>query len=193
MLDTNEISSVIIQILISNNNKEMTVNEIADEVSFPMGEILASLNTLIKLGILKKYLINDTDKNKFYYVLKKDITALEITKCSHQGIDLFSFSFFDIDNKEKETALELSSQLEKVVQMSENDKKPLIMRHKIMKQFITDDISSNLVLFYELTNNYVMEYLFDLAKKDPILKNRLEQHEHAEQELIKFLEANKKI
>lgn len=192
MLD-NELNSLIIQILIYAK-KPLIFEEILANVAYSKGDVLTSLKNLNSIGLLRKNPISESDKGGFVYELKQEITAIDITKCSNYGIDLFSFGdYFNINNKQKKIALDLSSQVEKVKKISDEKHKKLIHRHKFMNQFAVDDIANHLILFYEASNTYLLSYLEKLSETDPVLKERLVLLEHTENELFNYLESHKKI
>lgn len=192
MLD-NDLSSVIIQILIEAN-RPLKLEEIVSDVAYSRGEVLTALKDLTNLDILRKTPVGESEKSGFVYLLKKDINAIDITKCSNYGIDLYSFgNYFKINTKQKKMALDLSAQVEKVKTISSEQHKRLVHRHKFMSQFAIDDIANHLILFYEATNNYLLEHLDKAALTDPVLRERLSLLEHSEQELKNYLESHKKI
>lgn len=188
----NELNSLIIQILI-DARQPLKLEEIISDVAYPKGEILTALKNLTNLDILRKNPVSESS-NVLVYSLKQDISAIDVTKCSNYGIDLYSFgNYFKINNKQKKMALDLSAQAEEVRKISAERHEKLIHKHKFMTQYAVDDIANHLILFYEAANKYLIEHLDKLAEKDPVLKDRLVLLEHTEQELRKYLESHKKI
>lgn len=188
----NELNSLIIQILI-DAKKPLKLEDIISDVAYPKGEILTALKNLTTLDILRKNPISELS-NVLVYSLKQEISAIDVTKCSNYGIDLYSYgNFFKINSKQKKIALDLSTQAEEVRKISSDKHEKLIHKHKFMNQYAVDDIANHLILFYEAANKYLLEHLEKLAEKDSVLKDRLTLLEHTEQELKKYLESHKKL
>lgn len=193
MFDTEDLNSILIQVLV-DAKKPMKLSDITDDIAYSKGDILTALKTLSNLHILKEQPMSEAQKDVTVYSLKSEITAIEVTKCSNYGIDLYSFgSFFKINSKQKKIALELASEVDKVRDISSQHRKPLVHNHKFLNQYAVDDIAKHMILIYEASNSYLLEHLIKLAEKDAVLKERLSLHEHAEKELKAYLESHNKI
>lgn len=182
--------NLIIQILIEHN-KPVTLNEISSDVIINKSDILAILRKLIDLDLIKKDLISEKQEI-FKYSLKKDLTSIHLTRCSDYGIDLFSFNYFQITKKEKQNALEISTQIKKVQKITEK-KRTIFMHNQILSHLNYDDISSQLLLIYEAVNNQLFDYLEKKSENDNEIKNLLELHNQSFNALRQYLENIKKI
>lgn len=171
--------ALVIDILISND-MPMSVAEITEESELEQGSIINVINTLKIFEIIKKE--ND---NKF--VLIKQLKAIQIARAAQIGIDLLSFNYFNIDKKEKQLALELATQSDKIKNIEISSRKPLLKKRSYMPSK-SDNISDNLILLLEASNASLYDYLTKLAKKDEYLSLLMNLHEQAEKSLQNYME-----
>lgn len=176
MLD--DIVPLVLEVLIKAK-KAFKVEDIIDASGCERAEVVKALSLLNDLNLVNKEKNEKT--NVVTYKLIKEIKAIHLAKAAQLGLDLNSFeSFFKIDKKEKELALNLATQAEKIKQLELNKRKPLLQKRNYFLTEKTDDVYETLHLLLEATNSTIYEYIEELAKKDPHLKLLISMHEEAE-------------
>lgn len=176
-------------ISLSNTNyKAVSIKEIAEEVCLEPGQVAAPLNMLVDLGLI----IKSKSDNDFLYSLIKAPKAIHLAKVAQLGVNLQSFNhFFKIDEKEKELALAMSTNSEKMRGLDVSKRKALIQKRAYFNMNKTDEVSENLIILLEVANNTLYEYLENLAKKDPELELLMTMHAQAESSCHKYIEGLK--
>lgn len=174
---------IIIEAFISKEGS-LNITEIVDNTGFEKNEILKSLSIMIDMGIVykeKKDLINE-------YRLNKVIDGVTIVKASGYGIDILMYdTYFNISNKDKQLALEISSQIDKVRKLELDKRKPLIYRKIFFDNIKGDDISDNLMLIYEAANNVLYEYLENKKNNDEHLALLMDIHKQTEESFKNYI------
>lgn len=174
-----ELISIILEVLILNK-KDMSVEEIIEICGFQKTEVIKSLNVIIDTGII----IKNKDEHNTTYHIEKKLKGINVAKAAQLGIDIGAFEFFfEIDKKEKELALELATQAEKIKDLVVSKRKPLLQKRNYLNSHKSDDIYENLMLLFEASNMALYSYLEDCAKKDEYLILLLNMHSQAENSL----------
>lgn len=166
----------VIDILILNG--KLSVEKIIEETAIEGAIVNHSLNVLKVLDLIKK------DKEKYFLI--ENISAIHLAKSAQLGIDLLSFNFFNITEEEKNIALDLATNVEKVKQLEINKRKPLIQKRVYFNK--SDEVTDNLILLLEASNLTLYNYLEKLSEKDEYLKILLEMHEQTEKSLSSYLD-----
>jgi hypothetical protein len=172
-----EIVPEIVQVMIEYK-KPMKISQISEQTGFEDGDILRTLNMLVKIGL---FLSSGEKPNVATYEMVKQLKGIHLARAAQLGVNLSSFdNYFKIDKKEKKLALELASNAEKIKLIDVKNRKPLIQKRSYFQDNKMDDISENLMLLLEASNLNLYEYLEDLSKKDNFLKLLLTIHNQAE-------------
>lgn len=172
---------IILDVLIKEK-KSAKVEALMDSSGCDRSEVMRALNLLEDLDLITKEKNEKT--NTMTFTLIKDIKGIHLAKAAQIGLDLTAFEhFFKIDSKEKQLALNLATQAEKIKHLEVNKRKPLLQKRSYLISNKPDDIYENLSLLLEATNNTLYEYIEELAKKDKHLKLLISMHEEAEKSL----------
>lgn len=172
-----ETAPEIIQVIIDNNT-ELTISEIADYTGFEVNDIARTINLLLQIGILKTQ-GEKISVAKIFVV--KELKGIQVARAAQLGININSFGkFFKIDKKEKQIALELASNVEKLKLIDIKQRKPMIQKRTYFKYEKNDEVSDNLMMLLEASNANLYNYLEELSKKDEYLRLLLEIHQETE-------------
>lgn len=179
MLD--DIVPIVLEVLVKEK-KAVKVEDIMETSGCEKTEVIKSLGLLNDLSLINK------DKNEktnvITYSLIKELKGIHLAKAAQLGLDLSAFeSFFKIDKKEKQLALNLATQAEKIKHLELNKRKPLLQKRNYLVSSKTDDVYENLSLLLEATNNTIYEYIEKIAEKDSHLRLLISMHEQAENSL----------
>lgn len=170
------------------NYKAVNIKDIAEEVCLEPAQIAAPLNMLVDLGLV----IKSKNDNENLYSLIKAPKAIHLAKIAQLGVNLQSFNhFFKIDEREKELALEMSTNSEKMRGLDVSKRKSLIQKRAYFTINKTDEVAENLIVLLEVANNTLYEYLEKLAKTDPELALLMTMHSQAESSCHNYIEGLK--
>lgn len=185
MLD--ELLPIIVEVLIANR-QEATLAEISEFCGYDSHEVTKALNLLKGLS-----LVRDADHNGVTrYHLVKNIKPIHLARAAQVGLDLASFNdFFSFTDKEKAMALELTARSDQLRNLDISKRKPLLQKRGYLKVDKVDDISSNLLLFFESTNSALYDYVEGLSKNDPHLQLLISLNNEAESSLKNYLDSVK--
>lgn len=174
----------IVQALI-DENKFITIQNVADYSGFDTVTVQHAMNVLVGLGLIQR----KVDKNnELTYKIIENLKGIHLAKSAQLGIDLESFdNYFKIDEQEKKLALDISTKSEKIKNLDIKNRKPLLKKRGYMFQNTQDDILDNLILLVEASSDNLYEYLEELAKKDKILKMLLNMHAESESALHDYM------
>jgi DNA-binding transcriptional regulator GbsR (MarR family) len=168
------------------NKDPMTVEKITEVSGCNKIEITKALGILSNIGLVTKEKIEKTETHLFKVV--KKVTALHLAYAAQFGIDLSIFdNYFKISQKEKDLALKMASSSEKIKEMTNSKKKPLLQKRNYLVMNKDDDIYENLVLLFESTNLSLYDYLEKLAVNDGYLKLLLDMHKQSEDSLVDYI------
>lgn len=163
--------------VIANEDSNFDLDEIIEESSCEKVEVLKALNLLQNLKLINKDIIS----GKTVYYLVKELKAIDLARAAQVGLDLTEFEkYFNVNNKEKKLALEISTKADKIRNLDLNKRKPLLQKRSYLALSKTDDVYENLLLLLEVTNDSLYEYLEKLSENDPYLKLLLSMHEQSE-------------
>lgn len=186
-----ETIETILEVMITlSNGKSLSIEQekIAEHSCLESGQVVGPLNMLVELGLLIK--TRENGKNK--YSLIKKPRAIHLAKVAQIGVNLNSFSnFFQIDEAEKALALSLAANSEKMRTMDVSKRKSLIQKRAYYNNNKSDEVSENLMILLEVSNNTLYEYLEQLADNDPALKLLMDMHSQAEQACHNYIEGIK--
>lgn len=169
-----ELNPIVIEVMIKNK-KPCKVDEVVDICGFEKSDVNRSLNTICELGLAHK--IKDEKTGEITFQLVKELKGIHVAKSAQIGLDLGAFEyFFKIDKKEKQLALELATQAEKIKNLDISKRKPLLQKRTYFIQSKTDDNYENLMVLFEASNASLYEYLEELSPKDPYLKLLMDMH-----------------
>lgn len=174
--------------LSGNKSKDVTIQDIADEVCIELPQIAGPLNMLIDLGLVIKSKVGGEN----HYSLIKQPKAIHLAKIAQLGVNLQAFDgFFKIDEREKELALQMSTNSDKMRNMDVSKRKSLIQKRAYFNLNKHDEVAENLVILLEVANNTLYEYLEKLAKTDPELALLMTMHTQAESACHNYIEGLK--
>jgi hypothetical protein len=184
MLD--ELIPILFEVMIGYKN-EIKIEKIIDICGYERGEVNRALNVICDIGLAFK--IKDDKTNQVTYKLVKNLKGIHVAKAAQIGVDLGAFEhFFVIEKKEKELALELALQAEKIKNLDVSKRKPLLQKRTYFINGRTDDTYENLMLLFEAANSSLYEYIENLAKKDVYLSLLINMHQQAENSLRDYAE-----
>ncbi len=170
-----DIMASIIQSIIEGAK---SIKDLEDASGFTESEMVRPLKMLIEIGI-----VTESQKN---LVLNKKLKAIQVARLAQLGLDINLFdNVFSVDKKEKKLALDIAKQSEKIAQLDVSKRKPLIQKRAYLGVIKPDDITENLFIMYETTNQMLVEHLEKID--DPYLKMILELHQQAESALQSHL------
>jgi hypothetical protein len=173
-----EIVPIILDVLIEHK-KPTKLEDIVESSGCDKPEVSRCLNLLYDLNIVHK------DKNEktnvISFSLIKELKGIHLAKAAQLGLDLSAFeNYFKIDPKEKQLALDLATQAEKIKQLDLNKRKPMLQKRNYLAHQKTDGIYENLMLLFEATNMTLYEYIEQLAENDSYLQLLISMHQQAE-------------
>lgn len=169
--------------VIANEGSTVDLEYIIEESDCEKVDVLKALNLLQNLKLINK----DVDAGKSVYSLVKELKGMDLARAAQIGLDLTEFQdFFQITEKEKKLALEISTKAEKVKVLDVNKRKPLMQKRSYLSVSKTDDIYENLLLLFEVTNDSLYDYLEKLAENDNYLQLVLGMHVEAETALRNY-------
>lgn len=169
-----ELNPIVIEVMI-NYKKPCNIEEVVEICGFEKIDVTRSLNMISELGLA--YKVKDELTGEVTYQLIKELKGIHVAKAAQVGLDLGAFEFFfKIDKKEKQLALELATQAEKIKNLDVTKRKPLLQKRTYFIQGKTDDNYENLMVLFEASNATLYEYLETLAEKDSYLKLLMDMH-----------------
>jgi len=172
-----EIAPEVMQVIIEKNTG-LSIQDICGHTGFEKNDILKTVDTLIKIGILKD---DGGGSTEVKFCLVKELKGIQIARAAQLGVNVGAFGkYFKIDKKEKQIALDLSSSIDKIKVIDIKHRKPLIQKRLYLRHEKNDDISDNLMLLLEASNANLYKYLETLSEKDNYLKLLLEIHRETE-------------
>jgi hypothetical protein len=180
----------ILEVLIKlkADTKQISQEKIADEACFDSAQIAAPLKMLVDLGIVIKHKV----ENGYKYSLIKNPKAIHLAKTAQLGVNLNNFdSFFKISQEEKDLALNLSANSDKMRTLDVSKRKVLIQKRAYYNIQKYDEVAETLIVLLEAANNTLYEYLEKLAEKDDALKLLLDMHAQAESASHNYIEGLK--
>ena len=184
-----ELVPIILQVLIEHR-KPARVEEIMEASGCDKADVIKCLTLLCDLDLVQKEKAEKAPQT--IYTLIKELKGIHLAKAAQLGLDLSAFEgFFKVDKKEKQLALDLATQAEKIKNLELNKRKPLLQKRGYLVNSKADDISENLMLLYEATNMTVYEYIEQLAQKDPHLQLLITMHQQAESSLRDYVSSLK--
>lgn len=182
MLD--EIVPIVLEVLIEQK-KPAKFEDVLESSGCEKPEVSRALNLLSDLNLVHK------EKNEktgvVTYLLIQEIKGIHLAKAAQLGLDLSLFDdFFIINQKEKDLALELATQAEKIKQLELHKRKPLLQKRNYLVSQKTDDIYENLMLLLEATNMTLYEYIEKIAEQDSYLQLLINMHQQAESSVREY-------
>lgn len=169
-----ELNPIVIEVMI-NYQKPCHIEDVVEICGFEKMDVSRSLNMITELGLAHK--VKDEKSGEVTYHLIKELKGIHVAKAAQVGLDLGAFEFFfKINKKEKELALELATQAEKIKNLDISKRKPLLQKRTYFIQGKTDDNYENLMVLFEASNATIYEYLEQLAEKDPYLQLLINMH-----------------
>lgn len=176
-----EIIPIILAVFIEQG-KSAKLEDLIESSGCEKAEVVRSLSLLYDLNLIHKEKNEKT--NVIIYSLIKELKGIHLAKAAQLGLDLSAFeTHFKIDPKEKQLALELATQAEKIKHLDVNKRKPLLQKRNYLVNQKTDGVYENLMLLLEATNMTLYDYLEVVAEKDTYLKLLMNMHEQAESSL----------
>lgn len=166
------------------NGSPVTVDELVLICGYEKVAILKALGLLLDIGVLIK---NDKDE----YELIKQLQANHLVSAGQINLNLQDFDYFSINAKQKQLALELATSKDKVKDLDISSRKPLFNTRNYLIGKHSDEIYQTLALILESTNEVLVSYIAEMAKKDKKLAIYLEMQSQAENALIKYTDKMK--
>lgn len=174
-----EIAPSLIEALIENKN-QLSIDDLVNITDYEKPVVSRCLRILTELGLVS------SKSSKLS--LNREVKAIQIASAAQLGMDLSTFgTFFKIDKKERATAIEIASSVDKVKSLDPSKKRPMVQNRSYLTVKNNDEVSAILVNLLEATNNSLYEYLIKLSSKDKHLKSLLDLHQSAEDSLISYL------
>lgn len=114
-----DIVYVVVECL-SNATEPLSQEAILEEVPFDRRHVTGALHGLYACGFLERAAPAGKPATDYFYALAKVVTAYHIIKVGEMGLDLGSLSgLVKISDKQKQAALALASQAEKLAQLDD--------------------------------------------------------------------------
>ena len=117
-MDLNEDVAYLAIEILGKSKARLSLSEMLDEIPFERRDLVAALTVLHGIGLIER--TSSESGDGFQYQLSKEASAYQITKAVELGVDVGVLSrWMKVSDKQKQAALALSMQAQKLKEMDE--------------------------------------------------------------------------